>query len=107
MKTTPKLLKTPRFMNRKQAANYLLTKWNIRMTEATLAKKATQGGGPPYQRDGRFPNYSDVGLDAFARDRLGEEVASTAAYRVAPAAAKKAAPQRARTTAAGKRSAAV
>ena len=46
---------------------------------ATLATKATRGGGPPYQLFGRRPLYrwSD-GLD-WARSRLSAPVANTSA----------------------------
>jgi hypothetical protein len=73
----------PKFFNREEAAAYLADKWGVRMAPATLAKKATVGGGPPFRRDGRFPVYSDAGLDAWAQQRLGSEVRSTAEYRAA------------------------
>jgi len=72
-----------KYMNRKEASAYLRQKWGIRLAAPTLAKKATQGGGPPFQLDGRFPVYSDAGLDAYAQARLGATVSSTAEYRAA------------------------
>src|SRR5262245_6587681 len=76
---------SPKFFNREEAAAYLAEKWGVRMAPATLAKYATLGGGPPFRRDGRFPVYSDAGLDSWAQQRLGSEVRSTAEYRAAAA----------------------
>jgi len=64
-------------MRRKMASEYLFEIHGIKLSPATLAKLAVIGGGPLFQYDGRFPNYTPVGLDGFAIARLGPERTST------------------------------
>lgn len=46
-------------------------------TEATLATKATRGGGPPFQRFGRIPLYRWSSALAWAEGRLSPPMRST------------------------------
>ena len=47
------------------------------VTEATLATKATRGGGPPYQLFGRIPLYRWGDALAWAESRLSAPRRST------------------------------
>jgi hypothetical protein len=64
-------------MRRRDASTYLLEKHGVSLTQATLAKLATVGGGPMFRKDGKYPLYDRVELDAFAVARLGPLRAST------------------------------
>jgi hypothetical protein len=48
------------------------------VAEATLATKASRGGGPPFSRFGRIPIYTWGPTLEWARSRLSEPVSSTA-----------------------------
>lgn len=61
----------PARMRRGEISEYLLQVHGVRLTPATLAKLAVQGGGPPFQKDGRFPLYPRQSTDEFATARLG------------------------------------
>ena len=50
---------------------------------ATLATKATRGGGPPYQLFGRRPLYRWGDALEWARGRLSAPIANTSAARAA------------------------
>jgi len=58
-------------MRRKMASQYLFEVHGVQLSPATLAKLAVIGGGPPFRRDGRFPNYDRPELDIYAEKRLG------------------------------------
>ncbi len=72
------MIKKTRRLRRKEASVYLLREWGISRTPATLAKLATIGGSPPFEKDGRFPLYTEEGLDEWARVQLSPLVHSTA-----------------------------
>ena len=72
------MIKKTRRLRRKEASAYLLREWGIARTPATLAKLATIGGGPPFEKDGRFPLHTEEGLDEWARAQLSPLVHSTA-----------------------------
>jgi hypothetical protein len=57
-------------MNRKQAADYLRSLACTITTARSLAKLATDGGGPPYFIDGNRVLYSKAELDQWRRERL-------------------------------------
>lgn len=63
--------KWPARMRRKMASDYLLAEHGVQLSPATMAKQAVVGGGCPYRRDGRYPVYDRVDLDAYAVERLG------------------------------------
>lgn len=65
-------------LRRHGASTYLLEKWGISRTKTTLAKLATLGGGPIFEKDGRIPLYTPENLDKFAREQLSAPVRSTA-----------------------------
>jgi hypothetical protein len=64
-------------LRRKIAAEYLELRWGITVAPSTLAKWACIGGGPVFQRMNRTPLYSVVGLDAWARQKLGPTICNT------------------------------
>lgn len=65
-------------VRRKVASKYLFDEWGISRTPSTLAKLAVIGGGPSFEKDGRFPLYTEKALDDFARKTLSPVVQSTA-----------------------------
>jgi hypothetical protein len=64
------------YLRRRQAAEYLRGKYGVG-APATLAKLATVGGGPVFQRIGRIPVYTRENLDAWATAKLGPPLRST------------------------------
>jgi hypothetical protein len=64
-------------MPTKELSEYLLEVWGIRLAPTTLHKLRCQGGGVPFQMDGRFPTSTRAQADAFAVARLGPERRST------------------------------
>jgi hypothetical protein len=54
-----------------------LTDAGFPVSAATLATKATRGGGPPYQLFGRRPLYRWGDVLEWARGRLSKPVANT------------------------------
>lgn len=77
-----KLVNKNRRLRRKNASKYLLDMWGISRTAKTLAKLAVTGGGPSFQKDGRFPLYLEAELDAWAERQLSPLVSSTSELRV-------------------------
>jgi len=65
-------------LRRKEVSAYLMDKHGIPVALATLNKLACIGGGPAMQYAGRIPLYRTEDLDAWAKERLGEPVMSTA-----------------------------
>ena len=65
-----------KYYRRKQAADYL-TQAGLPVAVATLAKLAVVGGGPQFQKWGRYPVYSEKSLDSWASERLGRPMRST------------------------------
>jgi hypothetical protein len=74
----PSALRKPR-LRRWEAADYLKMVHGIEIAAATLAKWASVGGGPVYQKVNRTPLYPTVELDRWAADKLGAAVRSTSA----------------------------
>jgi hypothetical protein len=68
---------SPRYLRRKQAAQYLNDDWGIPTAASTLAKRAVVGGGPSFHSAGRIPLYSLDELDRYARAKLGKPRKST------------------------------
>ena len=64
-------------LRRVEASKYLLEIHGIERKPATLAKYATMGGGPDFQKAGRVPLYTPAGLDAWADSMLSAMVSST------------------------------
>ena len=66
----PPALRKPR-LRRWEASDYLKLVHGIEVAPATLAKWASIGGGPSYQKSLRTPLYPVGELDRWAADRLG------------------------------------
>lgn len=68
----------PDSLLRRRALAEALTGAGFPVTEATLATKATRGGGPPFRRFGTIPLYRWGDAIAWAEGRLSPPVRSTA-----------------------------
>jgi hypothetical protein len=64
-------------LNRTEASYYLIEKWRVRCSIATLAKLAVVGGGPEFRKAGRTPLYPQDGLDSYAQSKMSPRVRST------------------------------
>jgi hypothetical protein len=62
---------------RRAASADALTAAGFPVTKATLATKATRGGGPPFRLFGRVPLYRWGDLLDWARSRLSAPMRST------------------------------
>ena len=76
--TAPVEEQRPR-LRRADVPAYMRRKHGIDIAASTLAKMATNGGGPAMQYSGRIPLYPITVLDSWAEERLGEPVRSTSA----------------------------
>jgi len=72
----PSHLRAPR-LRRPEASEYLELVHGIVRKPATLAKLASVGGGPAFQKCGQSPLYPRTELDAWAERLLGPLRAST------------------------------
>ncbi|CAO3447381.1 hypothetical protein [Azospirillum argentinense] len=72
----PPALRKPR-LRRWEASEYLGLVHGLTVATATLAKLASIGGGPSFQKNGRFPLYPTAELDRWANERLGRLIRST------------------------------
>ncbi|MHA6641318.1 hypothetical protein [Mesorhizobium sp. A623] len=70
-------------LRRKEVPAYMKDKYGIPIAVATLNKLASIGGGPLMTYAGRIPLYHLDDLDAWALERLGKPVRSTADRRAA------------------------
>ena len=77
------MIATPKFVERAAAATYVRETWGIRCATQTLAKLAVIGGGPEFHKAGRNAMYSHASLDAWANQKLGKAIKSTAELRPA------------------------
>lgn len=64
-------------LRRTEASKYLHEEWGIIRAPSTLAKLATIGGGPTFERANRIPLYLPEYLDAWARSILSPPMTST------------------------------
>lgn len=64
-------------LRRCEASTYLEQRHGLTVAVATLAKFATVGGGPAFNKFGRFPLYEPAQLDAWAKEKLGRSRTST------------------------------
>ncbi|MCA3456208.1 MAG: hypothetical protein IOD03_07530 [Methylocystis sp.] len=76
-----------RYLRRAEASDYLARRWGISRVPGTLAKLATTGGGPRFQKLGKWPLYSPAELDRWAQSQLGPAVASTSELKTLQGAA--------------------
>lgn len=70
------VLEKPR-LRRCEASTYLEKKHGITVATTTLAKWASVGGGPAFEKFGRQPLYEPAVLDAWVAQKLGKARAST------------------------------
>lgn len=63
-------------LDRKAAAAYIVS-LGVPCSPATLATKATRGGGPPYQLFGKKPLYRKSGLDEWVNSKLSKLITSS------------------------------
>jgi hypothetical protein len=72
------VVRTERLFRRKAVTRHLKEKYDISLSEKTLAKWAcTSSDGPPFRMFGRTPVYPEAELDAWVERRLGPVVRST------------------------------
>ncbi len=70
-------MNNPKFLRRKEAAEYLRSRYGFCSANA-LAKLATVGGGPPYHKAGpMIVLYAPADLDAWAMELIGDRKRST------------------------------
>jgi hypothetical protein len=67
----------PSYKSRPQAAEYLRTRYGLRVAAQTLAKYAWSGEGPQFCKAGKQALYSTDWLDAWATARIGAPQKST------------------------------
>jgi hypothetical protein len=77
MLTKPDITLPPRYLRRKEAADYVATVYGFPCSRQWLAKLAVVGGGPVYRKAGRTPLYAPADLDQWAESRIGEARRST------------------------------
>ncbi len=65
-------------LNRREASEYLCREHGVIRKPSTLATYATKGGGPAFQKDGKFPLYTVKALDEWVEAQLSPVVTSTA-----------------------------
>jgi hypothetical protein len=65
-------------LRRDQAAEYIRINYGFPCSRSWLAKLATCGGGPVFRKASRFPLYDKVDLDAWAQNKIGPRMQSTA-----------------------------
>jgi hypothetical protein len=65
------------YLNRKEASAYLKEAHGITRAPSTLAKLASNGGGPNFRKAGKTPLYPISELDLWAQQILSPLMAST------------------------------
>lgn len=60
----------PVFLRRAEAADYVRQHWGLPCSHAYLQKLASVGGGPVFQRAGRWPMYLEADLDAWVDAKI-------------------------------------
>lgn len=68
---------TTKYLRRADAAHYVHSTWGMPCSSKWLAKLAVVGGGPIYQKAGRFPLYKPEDLDEWATSRISDPRRST------------------------------
>ncbi len=64
-------------LRRWEASVYLRDKFGIAAAPATLARLASVGGGPKFQKQNAYPLYPTDELDSWAEEQLGPLLSST------------------------------
>jgi hypothetical protein len=82
-------------LRRQGAAQYLADVHGQPCAPKTLARLASQGGGPPFRKAGKYPLYEPDDLDEWALARLSRKVARVAEFKAPekPQARKRGAPR--------------
>jgi hypothetical protein len=70
-------MQSHRLLRRKAASEYLQDVHGVVRAASTLAKYAVIGGGTVFQRMGRDPVYTPVGLDEWVASKLSAPMRST------------------------------
>ena len=85
MNTNPdEIAKTGRLLRRTEAAKYVTETYGFPCSPKTLAKLACVSlDGPPFRLAGRFPLYPTLGIDAWAKSKIGPLVRSTSEVQAA------------------------
>ena len=74
--------KPDRLLRRTEAAKYVTETYGFPCSPKTLAKLAcVSSDGPPFCRAGRIPLYPQLGLDGWARSKIGPLIRSTSEAR--------------------------
>lgn len=73
-----------RYLDRREAAQYLTEQRGLRTSWRTLQKLATVGGGPTYRIYGIRAVYTAANLDAWADAKLSPPRASTSDMLASP-----------------------
>jgi len=76
------------YLRRDKAAAYLQERYGIGSYDA-LARYVVLGGGPRYQKFGKYPLYTPEDLDDWAQSRMSAPVSSSAELSVAGAASRR------------------
>lgn len=66
-----------RMMRRAEAAAFIRETFGVSCCASTLAKLAVVGGGPEYQKFGRFPLYTAGACRSWVEGKLSRRVTST------------------------------
>ncbi len=75
-----------RYLDRREAAEYLTSQRGLKVSRNTLQKMATLGGGPPYRVFGIRAVYTMEDLDDWAASKLSPLRRSTSEIRLFDAA---------------------
>ena len=65
------------YYRRKEAAQYLQERYGFPCSQAWLASLASKGGGPLFQKAGRYPLYSESNLNTWAKKRISTPYETT------------------------------
>ncbi len=76
----PAHLRKPR-LRRANVPEYLSLRYGFEIAATTLARYATVGGGPGFNKAGRIPLYPVAELDRWAVEKLGPVVRSSSEAR--------------------------
>lgn len=69
-----------RLLLRKSASLYIREKFGIEVARQTLARKAVEGGGPPFMRFGNRVYYDPDDLDRWVIESLSKRRRSTSEH---------------------------
>ncbi|MDH6259076.1 hypothetical protein [Bradyrhizobium sp. BR13661] len=73
---------TVRYLNRKEASEYLLERHGLRRTPKYLAKLGSNGTGPAFHKANRHVLYDPAELDVWAAKLIGPSALSALGHRL-------------------------